>query len=67
MYASHQSYTMDAMLGTPECDALVAAVRSREYAGFYGAKITGDGGGGSIAVLADDTDRVRETVVEIID
>ena len=67
MYASHQSYTMDAMLGEPDCDALVAAVRSREYAGFYGAKITGVGRGGAVAVLADDTDRMRESVGEIIE
>jgi len=53
MYASHQSYTMDAMLGAPECDVLVALVRQRERRGLYGAKITGGGSGGTVAVLAD--------------
>jgi galactokinase len=53
MYASHQSYTMDAMLGAPECDLLVALVRQRERRGLYGAKITGGGSGGTVAVLAN--------------
>ncbi len=53
MYASHQSYTMDAMLGAQECDLLVSLVRKRERAGLYGAKITGGGSGGTVAVLAD--------------
>jgi galactokinase len=51
MYASHISYTNDAMLGAPECDLLVDLVRKRERAGLYGAKITGGGSGGTVAVL----------------
>jgi galactokinase len=54
MYASHLSYTIDAMLGAPECDLLVQLVRDREHAGLYGAKITGGGSGGTVAVLCDD-------------
>ena len=56
MYASHQSYTMDAMLGCPECDLLVSLLRAREKQGIYGAKITGGGGGGTIAVLCETGD-----------
>ena len=37
MYASHFSYTNDAMLGSDECDLLVKLVRDRERAGLYGA------------------------------
>jgi L-arabinokinase len=53
MYASHISYTHDAMLGAPECDLLVDLVRRNERAGLYGAKITGGGSGGTVAVLCD--------------
>ena len=54
MYASHFSYTNDAMLGCDECDLLVQLVRDRERAGLYGARITGGGSGGTVAVLADE-------------
>lgn len=66
MYASHQSYTMDAMLGAPECDLLVDLIRKNERAGFYGAKITGGGSGGTVAVLAKDTPQVDESLATIL-
>src|SRR5207302_7065589 len=53
MYASHLSYTNDALLGAPECDLLVRLLRDRERLGLYGAKITAGGAGGTVAVLAD--------------
>lgn len=53
MYASHLSYTNDAMLGAEECDLLVKLVRENEHAGLYGAKITGGGSGGTVAILCD--------------
>jgi galactokinase len=53
MYASHLSYTMDAMLGSPECDLLVQLARARERQGIYGARMTARGGGGTVAILAD--------------
>ncbi len=65
MYASHLSYTMDAMLGADECDLLVKLVRERERAGLYGAKITGGGAGGTVAVLCDDTPAADEALAEI--
>jgi L-arabinokinase len=66
MYASHLSYTNDAMLGAPECDLLVQLVREREAAGLYGARITGGGGGGTVAVLADDGGRAGAAIGEVM-
>ncbi|HEX4124069.1 MAG TPA: hypothetical protein VHY37_05020, partial [Tepidisphaeraceae bacterium] len=66
MYASHVSYTNDALLGAAECDMLVALVRQREAAGLYGAKITGGGSGGTVAVLADIGQRVDAAVADIM-
>ena len=51
MYESHQSYS-DCGLGTAETDELVRLVReSGPTRGLYGAKITGGGSGGTVAVL----------------
>ncbi len=66
MYASHLSYSNDAMLGADECDLLVKLVREREHHGLYGAKITGDGSGGTVAVLGDEGDRADEAIGEIM-
>jgi L-arabinokinase len=63
MYASHQSYTMDAMLGCDECDLLVALLRSREKQGIYGARITGGGGGGTVGVLCE-TGNVQDNALD---
>lgn len=66
MYASHLSYTNDALLGAPECDVLVQLVRDRESAGLYGAKITGGGSGGTVAVLADQNADADAALAEIM-
>ena len=66
MYASHLSYTVDAMLGADECDLLVDLVRKHEPAGLYGAKITGGGSGGTVAVLCDETPRADEAIAQIM-
>jgi galactokinase len=66
MYASHLSYTNDAMLGADECDLLVKLVRDREPAGLYGAKITGGGSGGTVAILADESPSVDAAIDEIM-
>jgi L-arabinokinase len=66
MYASHQSYGMDAMLGAPECDILVDLVRRRERRGLYGARITGGGSGGTVAVLCDISDRADSAIEQIM-
>ena len=66
MYASHLSYTNDAMLGADECDVLVDLVRAHEHAGLYGAKITGGGSGGTVAILAATTARATAAIGDII-
>jgi L-arabinokinase len=66
MYASHLSYTNDAMLGADECDLLVQLVRDHEHAGLYGAKITGGGSGGTVAVLAATTARASGAIHDVM-
>jgi L-arabinokinase len=66
MYASHLSYTNDALLGAAECDLLVDLVKHRERMGLYGAKITGGGSGGTVAILCEATDRADRAVGEIM-
>jgi L-arabinokinase len=66
MYGSHVSYTNDAMLGAPECDLLVDLVRKREPAGLYGARITGGGSGGTVAVLCDESEPADAAIAEIL-
>jgi L-arabinokinase len=51
MYKSHKSYSA-CRLGSPGTDELVRLVRQAgRDAGLYGAKITGGGSGGTVAVL----------------
>src|SRR5207253_4048246 len=50
MYESHESYSRCA-LGSDGTDALVALVREMAADDLYGAKITGGGSGGTVAVL----------------
>jgi L-arabinokinase len=66
MYGSHVSYTNDAMLGAPECDVLVDLVRRHERSGLYGARITGGGSGGTVAVLCDEGERADAAIAEIV-
>jgi L-arabinokinase len=66
MYASHQSYTMDAMLGALECDLLVDLIRKHERAGFYGARITAGGSGGTVAVLSNASPTVDDSLAIIL-
>jgi galactokinase len=66
MRESHQSYSVNAHLGTSETDLLVELVMQRGAdAGFYGAKITGGGEGGTVAVMAEESDRIRAGLAEI--
>jgi galactokinase len=52
MYGAHRSYSRNCGLGSRETDLLVSLVRrSPPEAGLYGAKITGGGSGGTVAVL----------------
>ena len=52
MYAAHESYRRNCNLSVPDVDFLVESVRKRgPEAGLYGAKITGGGTGGTVAVF----------------
>ncbi len=52
MLAAHESYRDECRLSVPEVDALVEAVRRiGPRKGLYGAKITGGGAGGTVAVF----------------
>jgi len=63
MYESHASYSACG-LGSNGTDRLVALAREAgAAAGIYGAKITGGGSGGTVAVLADA--RARDAVLDI--
>jgi galactokinase len=50
MYQSHWSYT-ECGLGCEATDLLVECVRQEEAGGLFGAKVTGGGAGGTVAVL----------------
>src|SRR5690606_37465963 len=55
MLASHWSYGLRASLGHRETDRLVRMARAiGPTGGCYGAKITGGGGGGTVALLIRD-------------
>jgi galactokinase len=52
MFQSHAGYSAIG-LGSPETDAMVAAVRQLgPQAGFYGARVSGGGSGGTVVVVA---------------
>ena len=52
MYGANESYRSNCNLSIEEVDFLVEAVRKRGTAkGLYGAKITGGGTGGTVAVF----------------
>ena len=54
MYGAHESYAKNCNLSVPEVDFLVEAVRKRgPKNGLYGAKITGGGTGGTVAVFGE--------------
>jgi len=61
MFASHDSYRDNCLLSVPEADFIVDAVRARgPQKGLYGAKITGGGSGGTIAVFGNKDALARE-------
>jgi L-arabinokinase len=61
MFASHDSYRENCRLSTPEVDFIVEAVRNRgPEKGLFGAKITGGGSGGTVAVLGTNEAIARE-------
>jgi galactokinase len=61
MFASHDSYRHNCLLSVPEVDFIVDAVRARgPLKGLYGAKITGGGSGGTVAVFGNKEALARE-------
>jgi L-arabinokinase len=66
MYESHQSYGCNALLGAAECDVLVELARGYGEQGIYGAKITGGGSGGTVAILCDDGQTTDDALAEIM-
>jgi L-arabinokinase len=65
MYAAHQSYRDNCQLSVPEVNFLVEAVRKRgPESGLYGAKITGGGTGGTVAIFGK-TGALQEHVPQI--
>ena len=65
MYQSHYAYT-ECGLGSKATDFLVELCRSEGAGkGIYGAKITGGGAGGTVAILAEKSAKpVLETIFE---
>jgi L-arabinokinase len=65
MFAAHESYRVNCELSVPEVDFLVEAVRRRGPAsGLYGAKITGGGTGGTVAVFGKN-EALKELIPQI--
>ena len=65
MYESNASYRDLAGLGSPEVDGLVNIARKiGEQGGIYGAKITGGGGGGTVALLCHG--RVENSLTQVL-
>lgn len=65
MYASHWSYGQRCGMASIETDVLVNCIRDRGAArGLYGAKVTGGGCGGTVAVLMADTPQAHQTLNE---
>ena len=65
MYESNASYRDLAGLGSPEVDGLVNIARKiGEHGGIYGAKITGGGEGGTVALLCHGS--VENSLTQIL-
>jgi len=65
MYSAHESYRDNCRLSTEEVDLLVEAVRRRgPKSGLFGAKITGGGTGGTVAVFGT-VEGLKEQIPQI--
>lgn len=66
MYEAHISYSDRIALGSAETDLLVELVRERgAERHLYGAKITGGGAGGTVAVLCQNTLEAEQALEEV--
>lgn len=65
MYGAHESYRDNCKLSVPEVNFLVEAVQKRgAKAGLYGAKITGGGTGGTVAIFGK-VEALKEHIPQI--
>jgi L-arabinokinase len=65
MYGAHESYRDNCRLSVPEVNFLVESVHKRgSESGLYGAKITGGGTGGTVAVFGKN-EALREHIPQI--
>ena len=66
MRQSHASYSERVDLGSPETDLLVNLAQERgPERGLFGAKITGGGSGGTVALLTTDTAEADAALEEV--
>jgi L-arabinokinase len=65
MYGAHAGYS-DCGLGSPETDLLVSLVRKEAGHDLFGAKITGGGAGGTVAILGRATPKAEAAFQRII-
>lgn len=66
MYESHESYGRCALLGAAETDLLVDLLHRREESGIHGAKITGGGSGGTVAVLMEASPHAEAAIRDVM-
>ena len=66
MHGAHLGYT-DCGLGCAETDQLVGMVKNERQNDLFGAKITGGGAGGTVAILGRDSLRAQEAVERVFD
>ena len=65
MYGAHAGYT-DCGLGSNETDLIVDLVRRQAGRDLFGAKITGGGAGGTVAVLGRDSEPAERAFAEVV-
>ena len=66
MYQSHVGYSQCG-LGSEATDKIVELVRGQESSGLWGAKITGGGAGGTVAVLGSNTPDGEAAFSRVVD
>jgi len=66
MYQSHQGYT-ECGLGSEYTDKIIELVRSENTNDLLGAKVTGGGAGGTVAVLGKNTAQAKNAFQRVAD
>ena len=66
MYQSHQGYA-DCGLGSQYTDKIVELVQVESEQGLFGAKITGGGAGGTVAILGENSQRAQAAFQRVLD